>query len=330
MENDSIKNKLEIKNINVFYSNEDASEFVKVELISGNSFNIEGKTHEIKIGKKYLQSNVFIMDNDPYIYHNSKNKTTEDITPEYIQKLIVAIQKYNAKQDAKIKIWNKEKFEEFEDKQEQLLEYEDKIKYIENVEIAMTEIILEDYFTKDMIFKLNSGERFAIDGRLIYNYVDGIVQYTNIFVVQNGIYPCDKDGFGITDRAILHNEYVNKGFLYETVQRNERIDYELTPEFNKAITEAIHIYNQKPNAKIKIFTETEYAKLEEKNGCDKLPNDILELFQPNTIVTVYSYEESKTITGLVNEVKKKADNRAVTDDNATTKLNPVEYYNNYL
>lgn len=281
-----------IESVNIFYPQYE-SEYVEVKFQSGEILNIEGELYGIYVGNKYIQSNIFIMSDSFYI--------RED--------LLNVIKKSNLD----IEIVTKNEFLEIIKNQEKFMQSISNGIKVKNVDINTIEISIGNY-PDSLVFTLKSGVRFAVDGTIISQIEGQIVNYKSAFLMRGNVYPCDADGYGITDKDVLRNDYVNKGFLIEVTEYAGRTNYELAPEFSEAIINAIHVYNEKKDAKIKIITEDEYIKQKQKNKFEELSNDILKLFQKNTLVTVYNYEEQKNVLDLVDKAKKKAGSDIVLDN----------------
>lgn len=263
-----METKNEIKSVDVFYSREENSWFADVELVSGDTFNVEGIIPEVKVGKKYVQSNFFVINNVDH-------------------ELLTALQKFCAREKSELIFISKKEFFLVKKQKENELIYLSNNVMIEYIEISKIEIILKDHYPEGIILTLKTGEQFAIDGRLNFRYIDGTIQYTNVFVIRDGVYPCNENGFGITDRVKLHNEFVNKGFLSEIIEHNGKIEYKLSTSFNQTLTKAICAYNEKSYAMIKIFS---HAPEKFSMLTPEITPQFYKPDQPDDIISIYASE----------------------------------------
>lgn len=320
MEKESVKENIvyEVEKAKIFYSREDDAEFVGIKLTSGQKFDIEGWVHDINIGSKLIETNIFIMDKRNFIY--PRREGTKNINFDK-KKLFQAIARYNAKPDSKIQIVTEDEFTQIQKQHRDNFSSQPIQEEITNIDITKLEVI-NDRYNDVMLITLGSGNFFAFDGRVVGNYVDGIINYTNAFVIEDGIYPCDEYGTAIYDPTVLQNEYVNKGFLCEVSQDDDIINYQLTSSFDLMMTQAINNYNEQPNSIIKILTQESYNQWEEKNKLTKLPDRFSLAFQRGNIVTIYSAENKKTIKSLINE--KKICSSEYEDTNPTPKCKTPE------
>lgn len=263
-----MENKIMIKHIDIFYVREDDAWNADIELESGKLLNFEGEIPQVKVGKKYVQSNFFVVDN-------------------ISEEIMNAIKEYYYGKEYKMEFISSDEYLAIE-RQSKLISTNN-IVPVSNIEIAEIGIVIKENLPRDLILTLKTGEKFAIDGRLNFKYMEGIVQYANVFVVRDGVYPCDAKGFGIFNREILHNEFVNKGFLTETIEHSGKGSYKLSSSFNKALARAICDYNSK-KAMIKIYSGVpeEFSPLS-----PELIQKFYDADSSDKIITIYSAEQPK-------------------------------------